>query len=80
MTVSLTSTAIVFQAETGDKTQLLAMAFATRFRWKTVKRSQSWQRPRIIFFAARIGNYLRHGIHFQCVMISAAASFFFFGF
>ena len=36
MIAFLTSLAIVVLAEMGDKTQLLAMAFATRFRWQTV--------------------------------------------
>ena len=30
------SPALMVLAEMGDKTQLLAMAFATRFRWHTV--------------------------------------------
>ena len=36
MTAFYISLAMVFLAEMGDKTQLLAMAFATRFRWQTV--------------------------------------------
>lgn len=36
MTAFLASVAIVVLAEMGDKTQLLAMAFATRYRWQTV--------------------------------------------
>ena len=32
----LLATVAVVLAEMGDKTQLLAMAFATRFRWQTV--------------------------------------------
>ena len=36
MTAFLASLAFVVLAEMGDKTQLLAMAFAARFRWQTV--------------------------------------------
>ncbi len=36
MTVYLTSLVFVVLAEMGDKTQLLAMAFASRYRWQTV--------------------------------------------
>lgn len=36
MTAFLTSLIFVVLAEMGDKTQLLAMAFASRFRWQTV--------------------------------------------
>ena len=36
MTAFLASLAFVVLAEMGDKTQLLAMAFAARFRWGTV--------------------------------------------
>ena len=36
MTALLTSLTFVVLAEMGDKTQLLAMAFATKFTWQTV--------------------------------------------
>ena len=36
MTVYLASLVFVVLAEMGDKTQLLAMAFASRYRWQTV--------------------------------------------
>ena len=36
MTAFIASLIFVVLAEMGDKTQLLAMAFATRFRWQTV--------------------------------------------
>ncbi len=36
MTYFLTSLFIVCQAERGDKTQTLAMAFVSRFQWQTV--------------------------------------------
>ena len=36
MTAYLASLGFVVLAEMGDKTQLLAMAFASRYRWQTV--------------------------------------------
>ena len=36
MSVYLASVIFVVLAEMGDKTQLLAMAFASRYRWQTV--------------------------------------------
>ena len=36
MTAFFTACVLVILAEMGDKTQLLAMAFATKYSWKTV--------------------------------------------
>lgn len=36
MTAFMTACIFVVLAEMGDKTQLLAMAFATKYNWKTV--------------------------------------------
>ena len=36
MTAFLTAFLMVFLAELGDKTQLLVMAFAAKYRWQTV--------------------------------------------
>ena len=44
MTAYLTSVAFVVLAEMGDKTQLLAMAFASRYRWQTVMSGASTNR------------------------------------
>ncbi len=79
MTVFLTSLAIVVLAETGDKTQLLAMAFATRFRWQTVMLGVLAATLANHFLAVVAGNYLTHVIPFQYVKAAASASFIFFG-
>jgi putative Ca2+/H+ antiporter (TMEM165/GDT1 family) len=56
MVAFLTSLGFVLLAEMGDKTQLLAMAFATRYIWKTVL----WA-----VFAATLIN------HFLAVMVGS---------
>ena len=38
MTAFMTACIFVVLAEMGDKTQLLAMAFATKYNWKTGRR------------------------------------------
>jgi len=48
----LTSLAIVLLAEMGDKTQLLAMAFASRFRWQAVISG--------VFVATLVNHFLAH--------------------
>ena len=76
----LASTGLVVLAEMGDKTQLLAMALACRFRWQTVM---------LGIFAATLGNhflavvtgaYLTRVIPLHYVQVAAAASFILFGF
>ena len=79
MTAFLTSLAIVFLAEMGDKTQLLAMAFATRFRWQTVLGGVLAATAANHFFAVLAGNYLTSFIPLSSVKIGAAVSFILFG-
>jgi putative Ca2+/H+ antiporter (TMEM165/GDT1 family) len=79
MTAFLTSLAIVFLAEMGDKTQLLAMAFATRFRWQTVMLGVFVATSANHLFAVYVGNYLTNIIPLHVIKIAAAASFIFFG-
>ena len=79
MTAFLTSLAIVFLAEMGDKTQLLAMAFATRFRWQTVMLGVFAATIANHLFAVVVGNYLTTIIPLTFIKIAAAASFIFFG-
>jgi putative Ca2+/H+ antiporter (TMEM165/GDT1 family) len=80
MTPFLTSLAFVFLAEMGDKTQLLAMAFATRFRWQTVMLGVLAATAANHLFAVFVGNYLTNIIPLQYIKIAAAASFIIFGF
>ncbi|MDA8423231.1 MAG: TMEM165/GDT1 family protein [Nitrospiraceae bacterium] len=79
MTAFLTSLAIVFLAEMGDKTQLLAMAFATRFRWQTVLLGVFVATAANHLFAVYVGAYLTRIIPLQYIKIAASASFIFFG-
>jgi putative Ca2+/H+ antiporter (TMEM165/GDT1 family) len=79
MTAFLTSVAIVFLAEMGDKTQLLAMAFASRFRWQTVLWGVFAATAANHLFAVYVGNYLTSIIPLQYIKIGAAVSFIIFG-
>ncbi|MGE5173038.1 MAG: TMEM165/GDT1 family protein [Betaproteobacteria bacterium] len=79
MTAFLTSLAIVTLAEMGDKTQLLAMAFASRFRWQTVMLGVFAATAANHLFAVSVGNYLTNIIPIAYIRIAAAASFILFG-
>ena len=79
MTAFLTSFAIVVLAETGDKTQLLAIAFATRFRWQTVMAGVLVATAANHFFAVAVGNYLTEFIPLVYIKIGTALSFILFG-
>lgn len=79
MTAFLTSLAIVVLAEMGDKTQLLAMSFAARFRWQTVMLGVFAATAANHLFAVSVGNYLTNIIPLQYIKISASASFILFG-
>lgn len=74
-----TSLAFVVLAEMGDKTQLLAMAFASRIRWQTVMWGVFWATAANHLLAVLAGNYLTHLIPMQYIKIAAAASFIIFG-
>ena len=79
MTAFLTSLAIVFLAEMGDKTQLLAMALAVRFRWQTVLWGIFAATAANHLFAVYVGNYLTNIIPLAFIKIAASASFILFG-
>jgi Ca2+/H+ antiporter, TMEM165/GDT1 family len=79
MTAFLTSLAIVFLAEMGDKTQLLAMAFAAKFRWQTVMLGVLVATVANHFFAVYVGNYLTSIIPLHVIKVVASASFILFG-
>lgn len=79
MTAFLTSLAIVVLAEMGDKTQLLAMAFASRFRWQTVMAGVFAATLANHLFAVVVGNYLTNVIPLKSIEIAASASFIIFG-
>ena len=79
MTAFLTSLVFVVLAEMGDKTQLLAMAFATRYKWQTVMWGVFVATIFNHLFAVVAGNYLTHFIPMNYIQIAAAVSFIIFG-
>lgn len=80
MVAFLTSLGFVLLAEMGDKTQLLAMAFATRYIWKTVLWGVFAATLVNHLLAVMMGNYLDHFLPMDYVKIAAAAAFILFGF
>jgi Ca2+/H+ antiporter, TMEM165/GDT1 family len=80
MSAFLTSVGLVVLAEMGDKTQLLAMALACRFRWQTVMLGVFAATLGNHFLAVVVGTYLTELIPLFYVQIAASASFILFGF
>jgi len=79
MTAFVASLAFVVLAEMGDKTQLLAMAFATRFRASVVLWGVFAATALNHLLAVAVGNYLTKFIPMQHIQLAAAASFILFG-
>ena len=79
MTAFITSLVFVILAEMGDKTQLLAMAFATRYRWQTVMWGVFVATVLNHLLAVVVGSYITKFIPIEYVQIAAALSFIFFG-
>ncbi|MBP2634466.1 MAG: hypothetical protein H6Q72_373 [Firmicutes bacterium] len=79
MTAFLTSLVFVVLAEMGDKTQLLAMAFATRYKWQTVMWGVFAATIFNHLFAVVVGSYLTNFIPMNYIQIAAAISFIIFG-
>jgi Ca2+/H+ antiporter, TMEM165/GDT1 family len=79
MTAYLTSLIFVVLAEMGDKTQLLAMAFASRYRWQTVLWGVLVATLANHLLAVLLGNYLTSHIPLKTIQIIASASFILFG-
>jgi putative Ca2+/H+ antiporter (TMEM165/GDT1 family) len=69
----------VVLAEMGDKTQLLAMAFACRFRWQMVMWGVFAATAVNHLLAASVGTYLATIIPMEYIKVAAAASFIIFG-
>ncbi len=80
MTAFLTSMMFVVLAEMGDKTQLLAMAFATRFKAATVLWAVFAATAANHFIAVEVGTWLTNYIPISYIQIAASASFILFGF
>jgi putative Ca2+/H+ antiporter (TMEM165/GDT1 family) len=79
MTAFLASLIFVVLAEMGDKTQLLAMAFACRYRWQTVMWAVFWATAVNHLLAASAGKYLAAIVPMEHIKIAASASFIIFG-
>ncbi|MBI5740832.1 MAG: TMEM165/GDT1 family protein [Nitrospirae bacterium] len=79
MTSFLTSLAFVVLAEMGDKTQLLAMAFACRYRWQTVMWAVFWATAANHLLAAAAGGYLAAIVPMRYIKVAASVSFILFG-
>lgn len=79
MTAFLASLVFVVLAEMGDKTQLLAMAFATRYKWQTVMWGVFFATIFNHLFAVVVGSYLTAFIPMSYIQIAAAISFIIFG-
>ncbi len=73
------SLALVVLAEMGDKTQLLAMAFATRFRWHIVLIGIFVATAANHLVAVMVGRYLDSIIPIQYIKIGTSLSFILFG-
>ncbi|MBP2673752.1 MAG: hypothetical protein H6Q84_592 [Deltaproteobacteria bacterium] len=80
MTAFAASFVFVVLAEMGDKTQLLAMAFATRFRASVVLWGVFAATALNHLFAVVVGNYLTRFVPMHHIQLAAAASFILFGF
>jgi len=79
MTAFLTACAVVVLAEMGDKTQLLAMAFATKYPWKLVMGGVFVATVGNHFLAVVVGTYLNQLLPLNYIQVAAAASFILFG-
>lgn len=79
LTAYLASLGFVVLAEMGDKTQLLAMAFASRYKWQTVMWGVFVATLVNHLLAVVTGNYLTRLIPLSYIQIAAAASFILFG-
>jgi putative Ca2+/H+ antiporter (TMEM165/GDT1 family) len=79
MTAFWTSLVFVVLAEMGDKTQLLAMAFATRYKASTVMWAVFAATALNHALAVAVGNYLTTIVPLSTIQIAAAISFILFG-
>jgi putative Ca2+/H+ antiporter (TMEM165/GDT1 family) len=79
MTAFIASLIFVVLAEMGDKTQLLAMAFACKFRWQTVMWGVFVATAANHLLAAAAGTYLAVMVPMAYIKGAAAFSFIIFG-
>ena len=79
MEAFLASFIFVVLAEMGDKTQLLGMCFATRYRWQTVLAGVFVATVLNHLLAVEVGAWLTKFVSMNTIQIIAAISFIFFG-
>lgn len=79
MIALLTSFGIIFLAEMGDKSQFLAMAFASRFRWQIVLMGAFVAMGVNLLIAVLVGKYLTIIFPLAYIKIAAALFFILFG-
>ncbi len=79
MIAFLSSLAFVVLAEMGDKTQLLAIAFATKFPWKTVMAAVIAATAVNHLLAVIVGEWLTNYIPMDWIHIAASIAFIIFG-
>ncbi|MGB5112615.1 MAG: TMEM165/GDT1 family protein [Mycobacterium sp.] len=75
----LLSFAVIFVAELGDKTQLVAMTFALRYRWWVVLGAITAATTLVHVLSVAIGHYLGAALPGHLLGILAGAMFVFFG-
>lgn len=79
MRAFIASLIFVVLAEMGDKTQLLAMAFAAKYRWQTVMWAVFAATAVNHLMAATAGRYLATIVPMEYITVAAAVSFIIFG-
>lgn len=79
MTTYIASLIFVVLAEMGDKTQLLAMAFATRFKWHIVMWGVFFATLMNHLMAVAVGSYLTKIFPIFFIKVIASGSFIVFG-
>jgi putative Ca2+/H+ antiporter (TMEM165/GDT1 family) len=75
----LFSFAVIFVAELGDKTQLVAMMFALRYRWWVVLSAITTATIAVHLLSVAIGHYLGAALPSHLMGILAGVAFVFFG-
>lgn len=75
----LLSFAVIFVAELGDKTQLVAMMFALRYRWWVVLSAITVATTAVHVLSVAIGHYLGAALPAHLLGLIAGAMFIFFG-
>lgn len=78
MTAFLISTAVIFVAELGDKSQLMAMTFATRFRMREVLLGIALATALVHLVSVGIGAAIGDSLPTEAISVTAGLAFLFF--